>query len=168
MENKKEKTAPDVSVGADTEQPISKNTISSISENGGNIKSFEELQREMQLQSDPSYLQTISMNELFDTQYRSKQPLIDGLLYPGTYIFAGSPKLGKSFLMAQLGIIPPEKERCCIWHLRMITAVCRSVCTGCLEQKAPIIFTSLFLPVSLEMDWMNSLQDLWQSIRTRS
>lgn len=102
MENKKEKTALDVSVGADTEQPISKNTISSISENGGNIKSFEELQREMQLQSDPSYLQTISMNELFDTQYRSKQPLIDGLLYPGTYIFAGSPKLGKSFLMAQL------------------------------------------------------------------
>ena len=102
MENKKEKTAPDVSVGADTEQPISKKTISSISENGGNIKSFEELQREMQLRSDPSYLQTISMNELFDTQYQSKQPLIDGLLYPGTYIFAGSPKLGKSFLMAQL------------------------------------------------------------------
>ena len=85
MENKKEKTAPDVSVGADTEQPTSKNTTSSISENGGNIKSFEELQREMQLRSDPSYLQTISMNELFDTQYRSKQPLIDGLLYPGTY-----------------------------------------------------------------------------------
>lgn len=43
MENKKEKTAPDVSVGADTEQPTSKNTTSSISENGGNIKSFEEL-----------------------------------------------------------------------------------------------------------------------------
>ena len=42
------------------------------------------------------------MNELFDTQYQSKPPLIDGLLYPGTYIFAGSPKLGKSFLMAQL------------------------------------------------------------------
>ena len=102
MENKKEKTAPDVSVGADTEQPTRKNTTSSISENGGNIKSFEELQREMKLRSDPSYLQTISMNELFDTQYRSKQPLIDGLLYPGTYIFAGSPKLGKSFLMAQL------------------------------------------------------------------
>ena len=102
MENRKEMTAPDVSVGADTEQPISKNTTSSISENDGNIKSFEELQREIQLLSDPSYLQTISMNELFDTQYRSKQTLIDGLLYPGTYIFAGSPKLGKSFLMAQL------------------------------------------------------------------
>ena len=47
MENKKEKTAPDVSVGADKKQPIRKNTTSSISENDGNIKSFEELQREM-------------------------------------------------------------------------------------------------------------------------
>ena len=33
MENKKEKTAPDVSVGADTEQPTSKNTTTSKSEN---------------------------------------------------------------------------------------------------------------------------------------
>lgn len=102
MENKKEKTAPDVSVAADTEQPISKKTTSSISEYDGNIKCFEKMQREMQLSLDPSYLKTISMNELFDTQYGSKQLLIDGLLYPGTYIFAGSPKLGKSFLMAQL------------------------------------------------------------------
>ena len=102
MENRKERTAPDLSVGADTEQPISKKTTSSISKYEGNIKSFEEMQRKMQLGLDPSYLKTISMNELFDTQYGSKQPLIDGLLYPGTYIFAGSPKLGKSFLMAQL------------------------------------------------------------------
>lgn len=102
MENRKERTAPDLSVGADTEQPISKKTTSSISKYEGNIKSFEEMQRKMQLDLDPSYLKTISMNELFDTQYGSKQPLIDGLLYPGTYIFAGSPKLGKSFLMAQL------------------------------------------------------------------
>ena len=53
MENKKEKTTPDVSVGADTEQPISKKTTSSISENSGNIKSFEESQREM---SDPKMI----------------------------------------------------------------------------------------------------------------
>ena len=43
MENKKEKTAPNVSVGADTEQPIFKNTKSSISEYEENIKSFEVL-----------------------------------------------------------------------------------------------------------------------------
>ena len=29
-------------------------------------------------------------------------PLIDGLLYTGIYLFAGAPKLGKSFLMAQI------------------------------------------------------------------
>ena len=102
MENKKEMTAPNVSVGADTEQPIQKIAENSIYEYEENIKSFEEMQREMQLSLDPSYLKAVSMNELFDTQYQSKPPLIDGLLYPGTYIFAGSPKLGKSFLMAQL------------------------------------------------------------------
>jgi len=42
------------------------------------------------------------MTEIYDTVYLSKPPLIDGLLYPGTYLFAGAPKLGKSFLMAQL------------------------------------------------------------------
>ena len=47
MENKKEMTAPNVSVGADTEQPIFKNTKNSISEHEENIKSFEEMQREM-------------------------------------------------------------------------------------------------------------------------
>ena len=102
MENKKEMTAPNVSVAADTEQPLPKITENSIFEYEENIKSFEEMQREMQLSLAPSYLKAVSMNELFDTQYQSKPPLIDGLLYPGTYIFAGSPKLGKSFLMAQL------------------------------------------------------------------
>ena len=102
MENKKEKTAFNPSVGADERQPIQKNAENSISEYEENIKSFEEMQREMQLSLDYSYLKAVSMNELFDTQYQSKPPLIDGLLYPGTYIFAGSPKLGKSFLMAQL------------------------------------------------------------------
>ena len=102
MENKKEMTAPNVSVGADTEQSIQKCTDNSITDNDENIKYFEEMQRELLLSLDPSYLKTISMSELYDTVYQSKPPLIDGLLYPGTYIFAGAPKLGKSFLMAQL------------------------------------------------------------------
>ena len=29
-------------------------------------------------------------------------PIIDGFLYPGVYLFVGAPKVGKSFLMAQL------------------------------------------------------------------
>ena len=102
MKNNKEKTAFNPSIGADERQPIQKIAENSISEYEENIKSFEEMQREMQLSLDPFYLKAVSMNELFDTQYQSKPPLIDCLLYPGTYIFAGSPKLGKSFLMAQL------------------------------------------------------------------
>jgi len=42
------------------------------------------------------------MNELYNTVFQSRPPLIDGLLYPGTYLFVGAPKLGKSFFMAQL------------------------------------------------------------------
>ncbi len=98
----KEMTAPNVSVGADTEQSMSKSADNSITDNDENIKYFEEMQRESLLSFDQSYLKTISMSELYDTVYQSKPPLIDGLLYPGTYIFAGAPKLGKSFLMAQL------------------------------------------------------------------
>ena len=46
MENKREMTAPNVSVGADTEQPIQKCTDHSISDYDENIKNFEEMQRE--------------------------------------------------------------------------------------------------------------------------
>ena len=42
------------------------------------------------------------MNDLYQNVYLSRPPIIDGLLYPGTYLFAGAPKVGKSFLMAQL------------------------------------------------------------------
>ena len=102
MTNITEKTAPNVSAGADTEQPSQKCTANIITTEDENFKSFEEIQREMIRMMDPSYLRTVSMTELYDTVYQSKPPLIDGLLYPGTYIFAGAPKLGKSFLMAQL------------------------------------------------------------------
>ena len=47
-------------------------------------------------------LQTLSMPELYDTEFPMLQPIIQDLLYPGLYILAGAPKIGKSFLMAQL------------------------------------------------------------------
>lgn len=56
MANKKEAAAPNVSVGADTEQPIQECTDHSISDYDENIKSLEEMQREMLRQLDPSYL----------------------------------------------------------------------------------------------------------------
>lgn len=101
MTNQKETAAFGSSVGADERQTIHKCTDNSISVCNENIKGFEEMQKELLQGLDLSYLKTISMSELYDTVYQSKPPLIDGLLYPGVYIFAGSPKLGKSFLMAQ-------------------------------------------------------------------
>ena len=47
-------------------------------------------------------LQTLSMPELYDTEFPVPQPIIQDLLYPGLYILAGAPKIGKSFLVAQL------------------------------------------------------------------
>ncbi|WP_307252066.1 AAA family ATPase [Moryella indoligenes] len=52
--------------------------------------------------NDPHYLHTVSMTELYQTAYKSRPPVIDGLLYSGAYILAGAPKIGKSFLVAQL------------------------------------------------------------------
>jgi RecA-family ATPase len=65
-------------------------------------RSFEEMREEMQRMTEPSYLHTVSMSELYDTVYESRPALIDSLLYPGTYLFVGAPKLGKSFFMSQL------------------------------------------------------------------
>ena len=102
---KKEKTVPLTSVGADDGQSNQKPT-SSITEDEENCKyDFKEmmkLQKELRKTLDPSYMKTVTMSELYDTAYLNKPAIIDGLLYPGTYLFVGAPKVGKSFLMAQL------------------------------------------------------------------
>jgi len=106
MSAKKEMTALDPSVDADGGQPFNVLTNSIISENDDDFKpsekSFKKMQREMLRMMNPYYLKTVSMSELYETAYQSKPPLIDGLLYSGTYLFVGAPKLGKSFFMAQL------------------------------------------------------------------
>lgn len=48
-------------------------------------------------------LQTRTMTELYDTTFIPKTPVIENLLYTGVYLFVGPPKIGKSFLMAQIG-----------------------------------------------------------------
>ncbi len=104
MENKK-MTAPVVSVGADTEQSpnVCNDSITAFNENGKSLDDYlEEMQKEFSKQMSPSYLKTVSMSELYDTVFNVQTPLIDGLLQRGTYIFAGSPKVGKSFMMVQL------------------------------------------------------------------
>lgn len=107
MDGLKEKTtAPFPSVGADGGQPLSQKPTSSISEdsteNNPPEKDLDEMLRQMQRFNDPAYLPTISMRDLYDNVYQSRPPIIDGLLQTGTYLFVGAPKVGKSFLMAQL------------------------------------------------------------------
>lgn len=106
----KEKTAHIASVGADERQSIQKSTVNSIPTSEPEIneeienseENLEEMYRRMQRMTDPHYLHTISMTELYQTSYRSRPPIIEGLLYAGAYILAGAPKIGKSFLVAQI------------------------------------------------------------------
>lgn len=65
-------------------------------------ESLKELCRRAQRMADPYYLSTMSMTELFQTSFEERAPLIRGLLHTGVYILAGAPKIGKSFLVAQI------------------------------------------------------------------
>ena len=44
----------------------------------------------------------ITAAELMDMQFLPRSTVVDGMLPAGCYILAGAPKVGKSFLMAQL------------------------------------------------------------------
>lgn len=105
MDAYKKMTTPESPVGAGAEQSSSvDNTI--ISENAQDCKmpdeSFLKMQLDILQMIDPSFLATISMQELYERIFQRKPPIIEGLLYTGTYLFVGAPKLGKSFFMAQL------------------------------------------------------------------
>ena len=106
----KEKTALATSVGADERQSVQINAKDSIpisepeinDEIENSEENLEELYHRMQRMTDPHYLHTLSMTELYQTPYRSRPSIIEGLLYAGAYILAGAPKIGKSFLVAQI------------------------------------------------------------------
>ena len=106
MDEHKKMTAPESSVAADAEQSPSKVDTTIITENAQECKmpdeTFSQMQLELLRMLDPSFLATISMQELYERIFQRKPPIIDGLLYTGTYLFVGAPKLGKSFFMAQL------------------------------------------------------------------
>ena len=108
MTAKEKMTAPIASVGADVEQPSSnKLTNQSIADlpGKGNLQATNNAENTAKSanKKNPDDLETVSMMELYDTAYPPKLPIVDGLLYNGTYLFVGSPKIGKSFFMAQIG-----------------------------------------------------------------
>ena len=106
MTGNEKTTALIPSVGADGGQPPHDSTNQSIPhetcESNPPEENIEEMREKIRRMNDPRYLHTVSMTELYQTAYKSRPPIIDGLLYAGAYILAGAPKIGKSFLVAQL------------------------------------------------------------------
>ena len=105
---KEKMTAPVASVGADGEQPlVNLKTNQSIADlpGKGNLQATNNTENVAKSanKKNPDELETVSMMELYDTAYPPKLPIVEGLLYNGTYLFVGSPKIGKSFFMAQIG-----------------------------------------------------------------
>ena len=84
MQGDKIKNAPNQSVGADKEHSLLKDEyiISDMS-------SFEDLD-------------TKTAAEIMDSCYPPRTPIVPGLIFPGTSILVGPPKIGKSFLLLQV------------------------------------------------------------------
>ena len=76
-------TALNASVGAEAGQPFTKSNTTIINDNDSDFNRFDEINDLCDI--DESYLLQSSMTELFDSAYQSKPPIIDGLLYRGTY-----------------------------------------------------------------------------------
>ena len=106
IDEKKKMTAQGSSVGADDGQSISQNSKTTIPDPDEKSNSphedLEELYRKMRRMSDPAYLHTVTLDELMDNVFEGKSAVIENLLYTGAYILAGAPKIGKSFLVAQI------------------------------------------------------------------
>ena len=105
-DEKKKMTAHGSSVGADDGQSISQNSKTTIPDpdekSNSPERDLEELYRKMRRMNDPAYLHTVTLDELMDNVFEGKSAVIENLLYTGAYILAGAPKIGKSFLVAQI------------------------------------------------------------------
>ena len=95
---------PASSIGVDVEQPLHNkdNEIITESKKQINQQATNNVTANV-VAGGESDLKTISMEELYDTAYPPRVPIVEGLIFNGTYLFVGAPKVGKSFFMAQLG-----------------------------------------------------------------
>lgn len=146
MLNKNKMTAVNASMAIESQQ--SSEPINSINEDNEKIKycdkDFEAYQREMLKMLDPSYLKTVTMTDLYETVFERQSGLIEGLLYRGTYLFVGSPKVGKSFMMAQFAYHVSTGKP--LWNYKV--------------HKAPVLY------FALEDDYPRLQQRLYQMFGT--
>ena len=100
----KKAAVPDSSIGVDVEQPLPNNNNEIITDPKMQINQQATNSVAVNVvTAGENDLKTISMEELYDTAYPPRVPIVDGLIFNGTYLFVGAPKVGKSFFMAQLG-----------------------------------------------------------------
>ena len=144
-DEKKKMTAQGSSVGADDGQSISQNYKTTIPDpdekSNSPERDLEELYRKMRRMSDPAYLHTVTLDELMDNVFEGKSAVIENLLYTGAYILAGAPKIGKSFLVAQIAYYvstgqnlwatSPIRELSSILLWKMTRAACNAGCFVC-------------------------------------
>lgn len=104
MTTTKKAAVSDSSIGVDVEQPLpyKDNEIITDSKEQFNQQATNNLTVNVTTAGEND-LRTISMEELYDTAYPPRVPIVEGLIFNGTYLFVGAPKVGKSFFMAQLG-----------------------------------------------------------------
>lgn len=100
----KKAAVPDSSIGVDVEQPLTNNNNEIITDSKKQInqQATNNVIANV-VTGGENDLKTISMEELYDTAYPPRVPIVEGLIFNGTYLFVGAPKIGKSFFMAQLG-----------------------------------------------------------------
>ena len=157
VNEQKKKTAQTSSVGADDQRSISqKNNITIPDFDAKNNPAedvFEEFYRQIQRMQDPTYLHTVTLDELMERVFQGKAAVVENLLYTGAYILAGAPKMASLFWWHRLPIISVRegpfggirygRERCFTWLWRMTRAACSVECTECLVWKGQTPFTSL-------------------------
>lgn len=164
IDEKKEMTTQDSSVGADDGQSVSKNSDISITTSKGEIndevvnpqESLEEMYRRIQRMSDPAYLHTVTLDELMDNVFEVKSAVIENLLYTGAYILAGAPKSVNLFWWRRsLTMLAPGRicgatrfirEQSSILLWKMMKAVCSAGCSVCSVWRGQALSTLLPVP----------------------
>lgn len=172
-QTKEKATTPMMSVDADNEQSLSKNLNNSLSDANDKINErfdVEESARKVPPSKSPDYMHTFSMRDLYKNVYDSRPPIVEGLLYSGTYLFVGDPKVGKSFFMAQLayhismGIklwgYEVKKVQCFILPWKIRRNDCKNDFSVCMAQRVQKIYTFLYRQNNLEEVLMNNSKDL--------
>ena len=105
MIQNKETAVLDASVGADAGQ-LSQCNDFNIADNSlecnEEMDNSEDYVKKLQRLQDPTILDTITYSDLMDEILPDRRVVIEGMMSTGAYLLAGAPKIGKSFLGAQM------------------------------------------------------------------